>query len=157
MTPRNFVQYCVGTGSYKNNCPQLIYWSQAWPSLLGPPRPRCKNRSSTIDAVCWPVGMFPYPVKRLIFRSRYRRHMFSSFSEIGWCHSSSAGEPPDQFQSCADVLTRASRFCEIFVICRLIRYWNCLLVNVMLRISLLTHWGRVTHICVNKAGHHWFR
>ena len=21
----------------------------------------------------------------------------------------------------------------------------------------LTHWGRVTHICVSKLGHHWFR
>ena len=25
------------------------------------------------------------------------------------------------------------------------------------RVRVLTHWGRVTHICVNKVGHHWFR
>ena len=24
-------------------------------------------------------------------------------------------------------------------------------------IYLLTHWGRVTHICVVELGHHWFR
>ena len=23
--------------------------------------------------------------------------------------------------------------------------------------TLLTHWGRVTHICISKVGHHWFR
>ena len=37
-------------------------------------------------------------------------------------------------------------------------YWKSLsLLLVMSWLRRLTHWGRVTHICISKLGHHWFR
>ena len=34
---------------------------------------------------------------------------------------------------------------------------TCSKAIAIIQLCMLTHWGRVTHICVSKLGHHWLR
>ena len=123
-------------------------------------RPRSKKTSKLrVTGLC--AGNSPVT-------SEFPTQMASNTKNVSiwWRHHVQWSEP----QQCQWLPDGSPLSCDVLLIPELliytarkkqqIRWGNTKVLTGYLSISYMlcsTHWGQVTHICVSKLGHHWFR